>query len=138
MSAPYCFNLSEYWYSGAAKWAYEETTRHLYDVFYLRAPELIAEKSAKTMSNLIALSFRSEGSRPLRSEWPLPSNRVRSWLADLAALGLVEPSTRKHPISDDEDYWCLTPLGKTIYSGLRRQRLEQGLSTKVAEDADGD
>ncbi|XHA16213.1 hypothetical protein ACE15K_23185 [Citrobacter farmeri] len=43
------------------------------------------------------------------------------------ALELIEPSKKKHPVSDNTLYWSLTKLGKTVLQRAHRIQLEKGL-----------
>ena len=49
---------------------------------------------------------------------------MRSLFADLASLDLIEPSKKKHPVADANDYWSLTPAGLDILKIDRAQKLE--------------
>ena len=62
-------------------------------------------------------------------DWPVGKNVVSDIIADFAALDLVEPSKKKHSVSDKNDYWTLTKLGKQVLKQFRRVRLEEGIET---------
>lgn len=58
-----------------------------------------------------------------RSESPLPTNYVSSWLADLSSLDLIEVSKVKHPVSDKNKYWTLSKKGRALYKDIRKNKL---------------
>lgn len=92
--------------------------------FVLLAPELIIEKSTTAISSFLGSILANK--RAVRLTWPVPSNSIKSCLGDLMTLGLVEPSHRKHPVSDKEEYWSLTEKGRKTYGDLNRRLLEEG------------
>jgi len=55
----------------------------------------------------------------------------------MAALDLVEPSKKKHPVADDRDYWTLTKLGKQVLKEFRKVRLEEGLASVPEDEGQG-
>jgi Domain of unknown function (DUF4062) len=111
------------WYLGDTNWA-EAREVPLLRLFQHIAPELVIERSTPDLSKFVGALFKKEGSQT-RKEWPVPSNAVKAWLADLMALGLVEPSPRKHSVSDTSEYWSLTAAGREFLGGLRRLMLEE-------------
>lgn len=111
------------------KW--EEGTRYtrtLADIFLYSAPNLIGENTSLGVGHSIAL--KCIGTKFFQN-WPVGANMVSDWLADLASLDLVEPSKKKHSVSDKNDYWSLTPLGKKVLKEFRRVRLEEGLASDI-------
>ncbi len=108
---------SSIWCRGASGWTKGEDFT-LLNVFLELSPQLLTEYSSSAASNLLALS--AARGKPLRDEWPMPSNMVNQWLGDLMAYGLVEPSGRKHAVADKEHYWTLTEKGRSVYAFYRR------------------
>jgi hypothetical protein len=43
------------------------------------------------------------------------------------ALGLIQPSSRKRSVSDHENYWSLTPYGKTRAIQIRALQTDEPL-----------
>jgi hypothetical protein len=113
----------------------------LLSIFAILAPELMIEKSVDSASRMLSISLVSKeelaGALPATS-YPIASNTLKNWLADLAALELVEPSKRKHVVSDNNEYWTLTTYGRHVYIRLRRLALEAGvpLATPRPEPSD--
>lgn len=108
-------------YVGASEWSPAEETS-LYRIFYILAPELMTERSTSRASGLLGLMFAK--GKAIRKTWPIPSNSMNSWLADLMAFGLVEPSAKAHPIADKDYYWTLTATGREAFAQQRRALLE--------------
>lgn len=101
----------------------------LYRIFSILAPELIIEKSTQVSASLLGVILNQKKGKSLRPRWPIPSNVLQRWFADLASLDLVTPSKRKHEVRDTNIYWCLTDKGQDLYSHIRKVRLEAQLET---------
>lgn len=106
----------------------------LADLYHFSAPNLISENSTLGVTQNIALKVIGTG---YFTKWPIGSNIVSEWLADLAALGLVEPSKKKHSVKDQDDYWSLTKLGNQVLKEFRKVRLEEGLTPEQGTTDDG-
>jgi hypothetical protein len=117
------------WYDGDESWEErdpEETT--LLAVFQAIAPNLLVENHNSEIANDVALAL-SDGD-PYRRGWPVPKNHIAHWLTDLHALELVEPSKKKHPVSDEKDYWSLTKKGRSLISSIRKLSLMAGVTSE--------
>jgi hypothetical protein len=55
----------------------------------------------------------------------------------MAALGCVEPSGKKKPISDQDEYWSLSEFGARLLARMRRRRLESLESLAKIEETAG-
>lgn len=98
----------------------------LYHVFRLLAPELLVEKCVKDSATYLGVMLNNDQTaKKVRKDWPIPSNMIHEWLADFHALGVIEPSSRKHHLKDDNQYWSITEKGKMIYSQIRISILEK-------------
>ena len=98
---------------------------NLYKIFNKIAPELIDECSIKQIARLIALGYDDVN---LRKRFPVPSNHISSWLADLVSLELIKPSEKKHSVKDTNEYWTLSEKGHKIFTKFRRFNLESSVS----------
>lgn len=110
-----------------------ETT--LLAIFVQAAPFLLVERGFNGLNSSLAYYLREkarDGNDTLRAVAPLPNNFLQVWLADFVALGLVEPSSRKHQVADKEQYWSLTDLGRSFNSYLR---MRLGLDAKADQDS---
>ena len=123
------------WYEGETSWNNDKAQDvTLLQIFQAVAPNMLTENHNEKIADDIALHF-TDG-RDYRSFYPVPSNFVAHWIADFNSLDLVAPSDKKHPISDDKDYWTLTKTGREIIGSIRKLRLKAGIEEKeeVPED----
>lgn len=117
------------WYVDKESWNEEEPGHvSLLQLFQAIAPNLLTENFKDEIARDIAFHFA--GSKSYRHHWPVPSNYLNSWITDLHALGLIEPSKKKHPVSDDKDYWTLSPKGRDVIGSIRKLRLLAGIAEK--------
>lgn len=123
------------WYEGHKKWKNDEAKDvSLLQIFQAIAPNMLTENHNAAIASDIALYF-SDG-RGYRAHYPVPSNYVTHWIADLHALELVEPSNKKHPVSDDKDYWTLTKTGRELIGAIRKLKLLAGIAEEKEEPED--
>lgn len=95
----------------------------LLDIFEAVAVKLLVENSPSEMARDVALGILN--ATDYHYDWPVPDNYLREWIVDLHALDLIEPSKRKHSVSDKEEYWSLTDFGREAFKDFRKYRLEQ-------------
>ncbi len=123
------------WLEGGSSWDdHDPIDVSLLDIFQSIAPNLLNENHNKEIASDIAL-YLNNGVN-YRREWPVPSNYVSHWITDLHALGLLEPSKRKHPVSDTKDYWTLTKEGRDTIGSIRKLRLMAGVVEKETKPED--
>lgn len=123
------------WYDGDTEWNSDEAEEvSLLQIFQAIAPNMLTENHNAAIASDIALHF-SDG-RDYRNNYPVPKNYVSHWITDLHALELVEPSSKKHPVSDDKDYWTLTKTGRDLIGSLRKLKLEAGIGEEKEEPED--
>lgn len=103
----------------------------LYAIYTTLAPELLVEKSVVNSAKFLAL-MNCPPKFELSATFPYASNNMKSLFADLHSLGLVEPSKKKHPISDKDDYWSLSIEGAEILKLDRISKLEQVAAKAVS------
>lgn len=115
-----------------AKWDDTATkhTRTLLQLFLAAAPNLILENTTEGIAANVSYSI--VGTKYYKS-WPFGKVNTEHLIADFVALDLVQPSKKKHPVSDKSLYWSLTKLGKQVQKNSRRIQLEQGISTSEDE-----
>lgn len=51
-------------------------------------------------------------------------------------LDLITPSNKKHPVSDSNEYWSLTDLGKKLLAKVRKYRLMQAKKYPIKKSSD--
>lgn len=101
-------------------------TRTLLQLFLSAAPNLILEDTTEGIAANISHSI--VGTK-YHNFWPFGKVNTEHLIADFAALDLVEPSKKKHAVSDKSLYWSLTKLGKQVQKRSRRIQLEEGINT---------
>jgi Domain of unknown function (DUF4062) len=112
------------WLTGATTWKDLEPVS-LYSLFLALAPELLIEKSVEDIARFTAQTIGGLTTAEHRWEFPVPSNIVKSWMADLFTLELVSPSNLQRPIADRAEYWTLSEKGKQVLRLTRRFALEK-------------
>jgi hypothetical protein len=108
----------------------------LLSIFEALAPDLLDEAPESVMARSIA--FELSGFTDIRDRHPLPVNYLRDWLSDLASLGMITPSNKRHSVQDREKYWTLTDLGRLAHRNIRRDELLKGKSKSDEEEEDAD
>lgn len=109
--------------------------RTLLQIFLAAAPNLILENTTEGVATNIAHSIVST---KYYKNWPFGKVNTEHLIADFVALDLVEPSNKKHAVSDKSLYWSLTKLGKQVQKRSRRIQLEEGINTSEdSRDEDG-
>ncbi len=116
------------WPTGATTWK-ELKPVSLYRLFLTLAPELLIEKSIEEIARFTAQTIGGLTPAEHRWEYPIPSNLVKSWMADFFTLELVCPSNLKRPLNDRAEYWILTEKGRRLLTLTRRFALENDLES---------
>lgn len=116
-----------FFYDSGSEWE-DKTTVTLYRLFHMLAPEMMVEQSIAELSSYVGVMLRPNKERQPREDYPVPSNWMRGCLSNFLTLGVVEPSQKRHSVSDKNQYWALTNLGRAVYTDIRRAALEEGHS----------
>ena len=119
-------------YEHENKWE-DKTEVTYYQFFYLLAPEMMIENDTETIAWYIGLMLRPDKERQPRKSYPVPSNYIKHCISDFIALGVFEPSQKRHSVSDTKEYWTLTDIGREVYTDIRRTRLEEGISEQLTD-----
>jgi len=61
-----------------------------------------------------------------------------SILGDLNVLELIQPSTKKHSVKDENEYWSLTNEGKRVFKVIRRELLDKNVEMSLNSEEDED
>lgn len=108
---------------GKQSWDIEVET-DLFEIFSHLAPDMMVEVSIDSASVFLAVMYKPKEVDDLSPTAPVPVNHVGMYFADLASLDLVEPSKKKHQVSDKGSYWSLTQEGIDVLKLHRATRLE--------------
>ncbi|MCH8969735.1 MAG: DUF4062 domain-containing protein [Planctomycetes bacterium] len=125
----------DFWYDDGKDWE-DKKEVNLGDLFFLLAPELMIEKSTESIAGYVGRMMRRDMKRNPRSQFPVPSNSVKQWIADFVALDLFEPSPRRHSVKDTKEYWSLTTKGRETYTEVRRARLDEAKTPAESSGSD--
>lgn len=115
---------------GKATWDIKVNT-DLFKIFSQLAPEMMVEMSVADASNYLGLMNNPDSSTALSTSAPIAMNLVKMLFADMASLDLIEPSKKKHPVSDSGAYWSLTQSGLDILKMDRAMKLELAAAKAV-------
>jgi hypothetical protein len=121
---------------GKREWS-DANKQDLGTLFTILAPVMHVEVDVTNINNLIAINslFAKEVAKGLKGEM-IPTNEVSDIMGDYVALDLMEPSQKRHPVADKEEYWTLTDTGRNLARYLSRQRLQAGSRSSEATPVD--
>lgn len=103
----------------------------LFKVFHVLGKEMMVEASVESMANTLAMEIRIDKDK----RWDaVAQNQMRGLLADLMTLDLVQPSTRKHPVSDKNEYWSLSAYGIDVLKRILKITLKDKIEEEAEED----
>ncbi|QOD12585.1 DUF4062 domain-containing protein [Psychrobacter sp. 28M-43] len=102
----------------------------LFSIFNYIAPSLINEGSNLRIAQDIALNLHGTS---YYQNIPIPTNTISDIIADFVALDVIEPSRKKHAVSDKEKYWTLTNFGRDFIKSARRSALESRRNDEESE-----
>lgn len=118
------------------EWRADAKPISLYGLFSIFGAMLIPEFTLEGCARLTAMHITTVEDEPTDI---VPINYMKEVLADLMALELVEPSLKKHSVSDTADYWSLTSDGVEFAKWVARKRFEDpGESDDLPEVATDD
>jgi hypothetical protein len=95
-------------------------------IFKLIAPEIFTGKSSGELARFLAAVLNPELGRPLRREFPVPSNTIKKIMADFNLLNLC--NCINHGIDSPaegaaEELWELSAFGREVFSQYRFKNL---------------
>ncbi|MCL2759997.1 MAG: DUF4062 domain-containing protein [Treponema sp.] len=114
--------LSFYYMTGD-NWENSRQFRYL-RVFKLLVPELSVGKTTAEVSRFLGTVLNPDLEKPVRKDYPTPSNSIKKIMADLSMLKLVR-CTNKDEVSGEDEIWEITAFGKELYSAYRMRQLEK-------------
>lgn len=117
---------------GGSGWV-KAVPQSMAELFHILAAGMVNEMSKDKISSLIVLHARPASSEEKATF--LPTNVRDGLLADFMSLELMQPSTRRHPVADKNEYWSLTDLGRDL---LKYMKLSELNGIERADSTDGD
>jgi hypothetical protein len=119
-------SLSFYYVSGE-NWENTRKFRYL-RIFKLLAPELSLGKSSGEISRFLGNVLNPDLEKPVRRDYPTPSNTIKKIMADLVLLKLVKCS--RGGDEGEGEVWEITEYGKELFSAYRMRQLERAFIKK--------
>ena len=111
-----------FWYRDGSDWE-DKTEVGMLSLFLMLAPEMMIETSTNDIADNIGFQVRPNKERTPRRSYPVPSNVVRLLISDFVAIGVCEPSQKRHSVSDTKEYWSLTEKGRQVLTRARHEIL---------------
>lgn len=99
--------------------------------FWVLSANMVVEATVKVIDDLVLTNSRVVG-YPDDRPGSVPINERNNLLADFMTLGLMEPSVRRHPVADKNEYWSLTDHGRELLKWRRRAEIERSWSDEKA------
>lgn len=107
-------------------------TLTMHRLFNILAPGMVNEMSKIDISKLIVVHSKSKSTN--KKAIAVAKNVRDGLLADFMSLDLMQPSTRRHPVADTNEYWALTEQGRELLKHLKLAEFRSLESTDSPED----
>ena len=111
-----------FYYAAGENWENSHQFRYL-RLFKLLVPELSLGKTTAEVSRFLGTVLNPDLDKPVRKDYPTPSNTIKKIMADFSLLRLVKCVNEDEGSGDDE-IWEITEYGKELYSAYRMKQLE--------------
>jgi hypothetical protein len=111
-----------FYYAAGENWENSHQFRYL-RLFKLLAPELSLGKTTAEVSRFLGTVLNPDLDKPVRKDYPTPSNTIKKIMADFSLLKLVKCVNEDEGSGEDE-IWEITEYGKELYSAYRMKQLE--------------
>jgi len=110
-----------YRYTARGEWQ-RDAEVSLLTVFRSLGPGMIVESTIDDMARALAMDVRiDKGQR-----WDIvATNQLKELMADLMTLDLVQPSGRRHAVSDAAEYWSLSSFGQEALKAIHKMALTE-------------
>jgi len=115
---------------GKTTWDIRVST-NLFDIFTQISTELMTEATTTYLGTYLAILNKPDGTE-IAAKGAIPTNHVTALIADFSSLNLIEPSKKKHAVSDTESYWTLTQTGIDVLKLDRAYKLEKQAAKAAA------
>ena len=115
--------MLSFYYASGDNWENSRRFRYL-RIFKLLVPELAIGKTTAEISRFLGTVLNPDLDKPVRKDYPTPSNTIKKIMADLSMLKLVR-CVKKNEGSSDDETWETTEYGKELYSAYRMRQLKK-------------
>jgi hypothetical protein len=115
--------MLSFYYAAGENWENSRRFRYL-RIFKLLVPELAIGKTTAEVSRFLGTVLNPDLDKPVRKDYPTPSNTIKKIMADLSMLKLVK-CVNKNEGSGEDEIWEMTEYGKELYSAYRMRQLKK-------------
>ena len=115
--------ILSFYYASGDNWENSRQFRYL-RIFKLLAPEMAVGKTTADVSRFLGTVLNPDLDKPVRKDYPTPSNSIKKIMADFSMLKLVR-CVNKDVASGEDEIWEITEYGKELYSAYRMRQLEK-------------
>jgi len=115
--------MLSFYYASGENWENSRKFRYL-RIFKLLVPELAVGKTTSEVSRFLGTVLNPDLDKPVRKDYPTPSNSVKKIMADFTMLKLVR-CVNKVEGSGEDEIWEITEYGKELYSAYRMRQMEK-------------
>jgi hypothetical protein len=109
--------ILSFYYIEGENWENSHRFRYI-RIYKLLVPELSIGKTTAEISLFLGTVLNPDLNKPVRKDYPTPSNTIKKIMADLYLLKLVRCVSK-----DDGEVWEITEYGKELYSAYRMRQL---------------
>lgn len=115
--------MLSFYYASGDNWENSRKFRYL-RIYKLLVPELAVGKTTSEISRFLGTVLNPDLDKPVRKDYPTPSNTVKKIMTDLSMLKLVRCVNKTEGTGEDE-IWEITEYGKELYSAYRMRQMER-------------
>jgi hypothetical protein len=113
-----------FYYENGKTWENTRKFRYL-RIFKVLAPELNVGKTTADITHFLGGVLNPDLKRPVRKDFPTPSNTIKKIMADFSLLKLVRCAGGDPDAGSDSEIWEITEYGKELYAVYRMRQLEK-------------
>jgi len=115
--------ILSFYYASGDNWENSRQFRYL-RIFKLLTPELAVGKTTADISRFLGTVLNPDLEKPVRKDYPTPSNSIKKIMADFSMLKLVK-CINTDDASGEDEIWEITEYGKELYSAYRMRQMEK-------------
>jgi len=117
--------ILSFYYASGDNWENSRQFRYL-RIFKLLAPELAVGKTTADISRFLGTVLNPNLDKPVRKDYPTPSNSIKKIMADFSMLKLVRCTNTDD--ASGEEIWEITEYGKELFSAFRMRQMEKAFN----------